>query len=237
MKKRSIRIDFLKLVLAGGEIITDRFREVCKDRLSIPVTEYYGMIEIGNLGYETPEHDGLHLNEDLIYYEFLNKDGMPLEEGEIGDLVVTRLYDRAMPLIRYNVGDRVIFKYVKSENGETIRKISSINGRDNQTVTLPDGTLLEEFHFGRFIYHYEELQQFRIIQEQPDFFRILLVGEYNYCARIKSTIKEGLDKMLRPMSSFVIERVPEIPIDNSGKFRTLITYNEYKRETDNTVNQ
>lgn len=226
LKRRSIRIDFLKLALAGGEIINERIRETCKEYLGVQLTEYYGMVETGNLGFETPERDGLHLNEDLIHYEFLNSDGTSLEEGDIGDLVVTRYIDRAMPLIRYHVGDKISIMNVKSDNGEVYRRIKSVNGRDNQTIRLPDGSLLEEYHIGRLLYRQEELHQFRIIQEGQDFFRILLVGDKNYCEQIKSAIKVDLDQLLSPLSDYVIERVPEIPIDRTGKFRTLITYDE-----------
>ncbi|MFC2150051.1 hypothetical protein ACFLQV_00960 [Calditrichota bacterium] len=224
MQRKSVKINFLKIILLGGEIITDRIKEACRDRFGISPTEYYGLVETGILGFETPKRNGLHLNEDQVYYEFFDQDGNQLQENKIGNLIVTRFSDRAMPLIRYNVGDRVAYKIVKSTNGDPIRRITSIVGRDNEVIRMPDGKLVPYTYIARVINYYTELTQYRIIQEKPDFFRILVVGEKEYCDRMKHAVKDELDKLLLPLSNYKIERVTQIPLDESGKFRAIIPF-------------
>jgi len=66
------------------------------------------------MAYETQQHDGLHLCEDLTYFEFLDKDGNPVRPGQMGRIVINDLTGRLMLFIRYDQGDFVTF-----ENGRT----------------------------------------------------------------------------------------------------------------------
>ena len=70
------------------------------------VFRHWGMIETGLGGaVECAPGSGLHLREAELLLEVVGPDGTPLPEGEAGELVVTTLARRGMPLLRYRTGD------------------------------------------------------------------------------------------------------------------------------------
>lgn len=67
----------------------------------------YGVPGFPVVGSECHEHYGLHVNIDNLVAEVLNEDGTPTPWGEMGELVLTDLFNYAMPLIRYRSGRQV----------------------------------------------------------------------------------------------------------------------------------
>ncbi|MFC2150230.1 phenylacetate--CoA ligase family protein [Calditrichota bacterium] len=225
LNSRNVRIDWMKMSLIGGEIINDKVKIDCQSHFGIPLTEFYGTVETGILAHETSDRDGLHLNEDLVYYEFLDDNDKPVEPGQSGHLVVTRLTGNAMPLIRYKVGDYVTYKVVRNVNGGFERRIVSVDGRDNDIVVLSNGKRLQYYQFTLKLYKYHNLTEFRIIQDSKDHLKILLVGEDAYLDEIEGSIMSDFNKLLDGASTYSIIRVDEIPRDASGKTRAVIAYN------------
>ena len=68
----------MRLLLVGGEIITDQTRRICREQLGIEPTEFYGAVEMGVMAFETPARDGLHLCEDQTLFEFLGAEATSL---------------------------------------------------------------------------------------------------------------------------------------------------------------
>src|SRR5262249_2280854 len=79
-------------------------RRVIEAVFGCPETNRYGWEEVSLIAWECERHDGLHVNADGVYVEVL-RDGRPARPGEAGSVVVTDLTNRAMPLLRYQVGD------------------------------------------------------------------------------------------------------------------------------------
>jgi phenylacetate-CoA ligase len=102
MYRRGIRAEGLKLLRVGAEIIHENNRQLYRKQFGVEAIENYGSIEMGVVAYETQEHDGLHLCEDLTYFEFLDENGKPVRPAQVGRVVVTDLTATLMPLIRYD---------------------------------------------------------------------------------------------------------------------------------------
>ena len=86
-----------------GEMLHDFEREEIERGLGARVIETYGCSETGTVGYECPA-GSLHVFAEHVEVEIL-RDGMRVETGEAGDIVLTCTTNRVMPLIRYRVGD------------------------------------------------------------------------------------------------------------------------------------
>jgi phenylacetate-CoA ligase len=65
----------------------------------------YGLTEAGLAYHECSMHQGLHSHPDLIVTEIIDEAGIPVPDGEIGELVITTLQVEGMPLVRYRTGD------------------------------------------------------------------------------------------------------------------------------------
>jgi phenylacetate-CoA ligase len=130
----------VKLILAAGDRMTDVYRHYVQDVWKAPVLLGYGSTEAGGgLGMECRERDGYHVDEFDFLLEVLEPDA----EG-YGELVMTTLARRTMPLIRYRVRDVTRFIDEPCPCGVTLRRISRIKGRRDEMVVMGAGNMHPE---------------------------------------------------------------------------------------------
>lgn len=103
-----------------------------------PVYDNYGTNELGEGAFECPHKSGLHLMEDLDYFEILDTEtGRPVAPGEVGNLVVTVFHRRLAPVIRFNLRD--LGRLVGSEPcacGSHFRRIDHFLGRSDSMIKI-----------------------------------------------------------------------------------------------------
>lgn len=127
-------------ILAGGEYLSSSVRKELEGYFDSEVFNGLGAQELGTLGVECREHRGIHLFSDQFAFEFL-RDGDPASAGEAAELVITSLYNKTMPLIRYRLGDVVVPESdVDCACGLCLPKLREIRGRPDDGLELPDGT-------------------------------------------------------------------------------------------------
>jgi phenylacetate-CoA ligase len=93
-------------VLTAGEHVSQEVRDECGTHLEAKVVDLYSTGECGIVATDCPEGSGYHLLSELARIEILRSDGTDCQIGEQGELVITPLYNFAMPLVRYRTGDR-----------------------------------------------------------------------------------------------------------------------------------
>lgn len=100
--------------------------------------DWYGVGDTGSIAGEGPDHDGLYLMEDAQYVEITGVDsGLPVADGETGDMVVTCLYkDDIYPIIRFNTHDVTQVITRPSALGFTLRRIAGFLGRSDNMVKV-----------------------------------------------------------------------------------------------------
>ncbi|HKB37771.1 MAG TPA: phenylacetate--CoA ligase family protein, partial [Gemmataceae bacterium] len=103
-------------------------RRVIEDVFGCPVTNRYGCEEVSLIACECERHDGLHVNADGVHVEVL-VDGRPARPGEAGSVVVTDLTNRAMPILRYQVGDVAVVSGRRCRCGRGLPLLERIEGR------------------------------------------------------------------------------------------------------------
>ncbi len=127
----------VKLILAAGDRMTAAYRRYIQDVWKAPVILGYGSTEMGGgSGMECRERQGYHLDEFNFLFEILEPDA----EG-YGELVVTTLARRVMPLVRYRVRDVARFIPEPCACGVTLRRLSPIKGRRDEMVVMGAGNL------------------------------------------------------------------------------------------------
>ncbi|HEV2348606.1 MAG TPA: hypothetical protein VG028_02055 [Terriglobia bacterium] len=130
----------IKLIFAAGDRMTDVYRGYVQDVWKAPVILGYGSTEMGGgLGMECSRRDGYHVDEFNFLLEILNPDA----DG-YGELVMTTLSRRTMPLIRYRVSDVTRFIDEPCPCGATIRRIARIKGRRDEMVVMGAGNMHPE---------------------------------------------------------------------------------------------
>ena len=100
--------------------------------------DWYGVGDTGAVAGEGPDHDGLYLMEDAQYVEVVDVDsGMPVADGQPGDIVVTCLYkDDIYPIIRFNTHDVTQVLTTPSTLGFSFKRIAGFLGRSDNMVKI-----------------------------------------------------------------------------------------------------
>ena len=222
LMRRGIKPEPLKLVIGGAEVIGAGSRRLCREAFGTELLEAYGSIEMGNIGYETRARDGLHLCEDLIYFEFLDEHGEPVPPGKPGRVVVTDLMGDVMPFIRYDQGDLARFEQKGAESSGR-RWITQIIGRDCDVVQMPDGTRRSFQSLADIMHENDGIQQFRVVQKTPALFHILVVAAPSYLLQIENDLMQRLHGRFPNTVRFEIIPVDHIEPDPSGKLRWLVS--------------
>lgn len=129
----------LRYGLFGGEPWSEGMRNEINERLGIKATDNYGLSEVMGPGVagECQECGGLHINEDHFLVEVLDPDTMePVQEGEIGELVITTLTKEAFPVIRYRTRDLTRLIKEPCACGRTFHRMSRILGRSDDMLII-----------------------------------------------------------------------------------------------------
>ena len=106
-----------------------------------PVFNHYGMTEMGlGGGVDCQARCGYHLREADLYFEVVDPEsGLPLPEGEQGEVVFTTLTRTGMPLIRYRTGDLSGFVPGQCACGTVLRRLGWAGGRIAERARVGDG--------------------------------------------------------------------------------------------------
>ena len=183
----------VKLIFAAGDRMTDVYRDYVHDVWKAPVILGYGSTEMGGgLGMECPRRDGYHVDEFNFMLEILNPDAQGY-----GELVMTTLSRRTMPLIRYKVSDVTRFIEAQCPCGATIRRIERIKGRRDEMVVMCAGNMHPEI-FEKVLHDVDgisERWQVAVRQEGTRDvleFRLELVNGISH-ASIEQTVRKNLE--------------------------------------------
>ena len=129
----------LKTLVIGAEPHSEEQRKRIENLLGVKAYNSYGMSEMCGPGvaFECPEQNGLHIWEDFYIAEILDPVTLePVEDGEIGELVLTTLKRDAMPLIRYRTRDLTRFLPGDCPCGRTHKRIDRFKGRSDDMIIL-----------------------------------------------------------------------------------------------------
>lgn len=133
-----------KLPLSGvftvGEHVTQQHRSVVRRIFGCRLFDNYGATETGYLAFECPAGAGYHIAFESLLIEVTNDKGETLPPGELGRVVITPLYNYAMPFLRYSIGDYAVAADGPCPCGRTLPRLANIAGRVRSVLTFADGS-------------------------------------------------------------------------------------------------
>jgi len=126
-----------EIVVTAAEVLTKEIRDRVAAAWGPVLFNVYGATET-IIGGECDRHTGVHIFEDLIIPEVVDAGGKAVPPGEYGDrLLVTVLYRRTQPLIRYEISDMVRLASGPCACGRPFLRIDSIQGRREDVLYFP----------------------------------------------------------------------------------------------------
>jgi len=129
----------LRYGLYGAEPWTEGLRGALERAFGCPAYDVYGLSEIVGPGVagECEAREGLHLADDHFLPEIIDPaTGAVLPPGHEGELVLTTLTKRALPLIRYRTGDVTTLTDAACACGRTSARIARVKGRSDDMLIV-----------------------------------------------------------------------------------------------------
>ncbi len=128
----------LRIAVFGAEPWSLGMKRELEDRLGAVCHEMFGLTELMGPGLAgSCEAGRLHVNEDHVFPEVIDiKTGSPLPEREYGELVLTSLQRRAMPILRFRTRDITALKRDKCDCGKTLVGMERIKGRADDMLIV-----------------------------------------------------------------------------------------------------
>jgi phenylacetate-CoA ligase len=211
----------VRAVVTTSEVLTPGDRATLREAFGAPVWNEYGCGEVGAVLYEC-EKGLLHLMAENLFLELL-PDPTP-DRPEACRVVVTDLHNRATPLVRYDLGDRVV-PAPPCACGRGLPAFAEVFGRAYDFVEAADGT---RFHGEFFLYHLEAardagvpIRQMQFVQQAPDRLLLRIVPGPGYADADGARLAERLAEHSGGRFSSRVERVDALAREGSGKIRLI----------------
>jgi len=151
----------LEVGFVSAEMFPESLRTLLEKKLGIRISQAYGTVTTGCIGYECPEKGGMHVCEDIIV-EIVDPDtGKKMLPGSTGEIVVTN-FNRTYPMIRYATGDLSFFRPDDCACGRTSPKLGRILGRTDQ-VTKVKGTFIHPWQTDEIISKFPEIDKYQVV--------------------------------------------------------------------------
>ena len=213
-----------KFVSTSGERLTDATTAAIQKAWGVAPTNAYGTSESLCLGIQAPNQSKITLMEDENIIEILDDDDKGVAPGGVGRVVVTALYNRAIPVVRYDLRDYVTRG--RRGDGEAFDNILRVEGRANDAlpITLQDGSsdtihpvVLSEFFV-------PGIRKFQFICESPQQVNIRYISDSEMDSTVLAEFGQILEmKGADGKTSASAERVAELPADQTtGKHRLVV---------------
>ena len=206
-------------MLCWGDKMFESYRKKIKNVFACDVQETYGCTE----GFMiASQHDlkYLYIMTPWVYLELLDENGQEVKDGELGQVVVTSLFAKAFPLIRYKLGDLAIRlpkeKYPKNRKF-AYPLLEKVIGRDTDIIKTSSNKSMIVHSFTGIFEYYPEIRQFQVTQNKLDEIQIKYISNQGKIDRQLNEIKNKIIQNLKEDITITFKEVSEIPNSPSGK--------------------
>jgi phenylacetate-CoA ligase len=208
----------LRLIFTSAELLDGVTRGLLERDFGVPVLDVYGCTEAKEVAWQCRERGGYHVNAEWLVVEIC--DGADPGGPPEGTILITSLYNRGMPLLRYRVGDTGRSLDAGCACGRGLPLILPTDGRAVDYISLPAGGQVSPYTLTCSVETVLGLRQYQIVQEATDrvVLRVIPNGE------LGSEAREQLRRALSPALPNVevgVEVVDSLPREPSGKFRVV----------------
>jgi phenylacetate-CoA ligase len=205
-----------RIVFTSGELLDPATRRTIETGLCAPVLDVYGCTEVKEIAWQCPARQGYHVNADWLLVE-VDSDAAGKRAGR---LLVSSLYNFAMPLLRYEVGDAGSALEGRCVCGRGLPLMLPTLGRDVDHVALSSGMLVAPYSLTCAVEAIEGMQQYQFVQTHADVVELRVVPNDDF----GDASRQELLAVLRPVLPGVTVRIramPSIPSEPSGKYRIV----------------
>jgi phenylacetate-CoA ligase len=222
------------VVASRGECLREDTRDLLEHTFRARVANLYNCEEVGSLAWECPDRLGrLHVNSDTCVVEVTDGNGEPTD-GQ-GDVVVTNLYNRTMPFVRYRLGDRATLCHAETacSCGASGSWLEKLGGREEDHVSCLDGQSISPWVLTSTLYNAlrspgdphrlgPSVRRYQIVQEEDHSLRVLLDWQGPPDADLVRRITSGMEQASHGLRCEV-EATSTFELTPAGKFKVVLS--------------
>lgn len=214
-----VKVKKVGKVIVTAEPLYEWQRELFAEVFGAETFERYGSREIGTVASEGSDHVGMHIFEPTYYLEVIDVNGKPTAYGQMGELVVTDLYNRAMPLIRYRTGDMVRIEDASARSSTEWRRITAVGGRVVDLVYKMDGSRIAGEAIIMSLRTSGVRNKVQVVQNTPQLMTVKHLYSEAIPPEVQAAFQEKVNEVLGGPVTIEYVGVAELPYDKSGKYR------------------
>lgn len=222
--ERALALDRLgiRVIFLTAEELYQHQRERIERVFGCRASNGYGGRDSGFIAQECPE-GGMHLNVEDIVVEIVGDDDAILPPGQPGEIVVTHLRSQEYPFVRYRTGDVGVLGEEPCSCGRGLPLLREVHGRADDLLLALDGARVPGQVVVLLFRDIPGIAAFKVVQEEVDRVRILLVRTAEFPETAGDSIAEGFRERLGAAMRVEIQVVDSIPREASGKYRTVVS--------------
>ena len=209
----------LKLCIVTSEMFFEQDRKLLESQFQVPVINEYGASELGLLAFENPSQEWI-LNTETMHIEVVDDNDKLLPPGQQGRIIVTSLFNKAHPFIRYDIGDRGVIEI--KDNGKK-HLLKELLGRTNDMAILPSGKIVPGLTFyyitKRIIEDDAQVKEFIVQQTNAREFKVIYVAESALSKLKLEEISQAMTKYLEEGLDINFEHVDILKRSDRGKLK------------------
>jgi phenylacetate-CoA ligase len=212
----------LKCCVVTSEMLFDDDKLLLEKQFGVPIVNEYGASELDLIAFQNPNGEW-QINSETLFVEILDENNIVLPNGTEGRVVITSLYNKAHPFIRYDIGDVGIL-----DERSTIKKplLKKLIGRTNDIAVLPSGKKspgLTFYYVTKSIIEDDgNVKELIIKQNKIDTFDIEYVSELELTAMQIQNIEKAITTYLESGLTFSFSRKEKLERSKSGKLKQFV---------------
>lgn len=205
----------LKVVIATGESFPSSESSTLISRVfGCPVAMEYGAVETGVIAHQ--RRDGrFQVFWGNYFLEGIESDIWP---GRY-ELLVTTLYPRLIPLIRYSIGDLAFPNPSAADFDQTLERIV---GRCNDGISIGEGAFIHSEAFSHVLRDVEDIQAFQVIQNAPDKIVVNYIASGLLSDELQTRLHRRFESVDKRLKIHRFQRVTRLQETISGKTRRIV---------------
>ncbi len=213
----------LKVCIVTSEMLFEEDKILLEKQFGIPVVNEYGASELDLIAFQNT-NDKWQVNAETLYVEILDENNNVLPYGREGRVVITSLFNKAHPFIRYDIGDIGIL-----DERSTLQKpiLKKLIGRTNDVALLPSGKKspgLTFYYVTKSIIEDDgNVKEFIIKQTKIDTFEVEYVSEFELKEIQIQNIEKAITTYLESGLVFTFIRKERLERSKSGKLKQFVS--------------
>jgi phenylacetate-CoA ligase len=209
----------LKVCMVTSEMLFEEDKILLETQFGIPVVNEYGASELDLIAFQNSKGEW-QINAETLFVEILDEKNQAVPNGTEGRIVITSLFNKAHPFIRYDIGDIGVLDEKSSLQKPILKKLI---GRTNDVAILPSGKKspgLTFYYVTKSIIEDDgNVKEFVIIQTKMDTFQIEYVSETELNLAQIQKIESAIDLYLESHLKFNFIRKKTLDRSHRGKLK------------------